>query len=229
MTKSLYLFIIVFCMFVVGILSQELLADSGVVSQRLNGIEAAINACKPDSAYKDDVYGLIVVKDALRSLKEGSGGIGACLVDEKTGKVVARGRNRQYSPYFRSDLHAEMDLLTRYEDWLRKKTGTTSGKATNPRKCENIVLISSVEPCPMCLARIINSGIEKMYYVTPDPEGGMVTHMDCLPPFWKRFAADRDFREASCSPEIRKIAKDLFDYSMRVWSKNKKNKLAVVK
>jgi anaerobic selenocysteine-containing dehydrogenase len=40
-------------------------------------------------------------------------GIGACLVREKSGEIIERGHNRQHSPYFRSDLHAEMDLLDR--------------------------------------------------------------------------------------------------------------------
>lgn len=194
-------------------------ADAGTVTPSFDDIEARINACKPDPGHKDDAYGLIVVKDAITSLKEGSGGIGACLVNEKTGEVVARGRNRQYTPYFRSDLHAEMDLLTRYEDWLRKKGGSASGE--NPRKCENLVLISSVEPCPMCLTRIINSGIKKMYYVVPDEEGGMVTRMDRLPPFWKKRAEKCDYRQAKCSPEIQQIAKDLFDFSMRIWAGKK--------
>lgn len=183
-------------------------------------IEKRISAYKINSEYKDDVYGLIVVRQALVSVKSGSGGIGACLVNEKTGEVVATGRNRQYSPYFRSDLHAEMDLLTRWEEWLRKKGG--AGSESDPRKCENLVLISSMEPCPMCLTRIINSGIKKMYYLAEDPEGGMVTRMDTLPPFWRKFAEGRDFRLAVCSPELRKISEDLFNHSMRVFMNGKK-------
>lgn len=185
----------------------------------LKDIEKRINIYKPNPEYDDDVYGLIVVKQALVSLKSGSGGIGACLVNEKTGEVVATGRNRQYSPYFRSDLHGEMDLLTRWEDWLRKKGGKNSG--SDPRKCEDLVLISSMEPCPMCLTRIINSGIKKMYYLAEDPEGGMVTRMDSLPPFWKKFAEGSDYRLAVCSPELRKISEDLFNYSMRIFAKER--------
>ena len=142
-------------------------ADSG---QSLAAIETRIAMLRPHPDYRDDGFGIIVIKQALMSLKEGSGGIGACLVDEKTGAVVATGRNRQYRPYFRSDLHAEMDLLTRYEDWLRKKGGNASG--VDPRDCHGLVLVSSVEPCPMCLTRIINAGITTMAYVTPRRERG---------------------------------------------------------
>ena len=186
----------------------------------IKDIEKRINEYKLNPAFKDDVFGLLVVKQALISLKEGSGGIGACLVKEKTGEVVATGRNRQYTPYFRSDLHGEMDLLTRWEDWLRKKGGSRSGN--DPRNCDGLILVSSMEPCPMCLTRIINAGIKKMIYLAEDHDGGMVTRMDNLPPFWKKFAEGVEYRLAVCSPELRKISEDLFNYSMRIFADRKK-------
>lgn len=189
-------------------------------AQQIDKIEVRVQRLQADPAYRDDVYGLIVVKQALASIKEGSGGIGACLVDETTGKVIARGRNRQYKPYFRSDLHAEMDLLTRYEDWLRKKGGRES--KIDLRACKNLVLVSSVEPCPMCLTRIINAGIKKMVYVIPDETGGMVSRMDQLPPFWKERTLQCDYRQAICSPEIQQIAHDLFNFSVRNWGVKEK-------
>lgn len=176
-------------------------------------LEKRIMSYTINESFKDDFFGLVVVKTALVSIKEGSGGIGACLVDGTTGKVVEYGRNRQYDTYFRSDLHAEMDLLNRYEDRMQKKR--SSKKDNVPRDCKNLVLITSVEPCPMCLTRIINSGIKTVLYVAEDKQGGMATRLDCLPPFWREFAADREFRRADCSQEIRKIAHDLFHFSHR--------------
>lgn len=187
---------------------------------RLATLENRILNYQIDNAYRDDPYGLVVIKSGLDSLKEGSGGIGACLVDSTTGKVIEYGRNRQYATYFRSDLHGEMDLLNRYED--RMKKSTRSRTAENPRECKNLVLVSSMEPCPMCLTRIINSGIKTVLYVTEDKEGGMVTRMKHLPPFWREFAADREFRKADCSPKLRQIAHDLFHFSHRDFAKNRK-------
>ena len=187
--------------------------------EKLNKLEKRITSYKINKIYKDDPYGLLVVKSALASLKEGSGGIGACLVDSTTGKVVEYGRNRQYTTYFRSDLHAEMDLLNRYEDRMKKTSSRKKG--SNPRECENLVLVTSVEPCPMCLTRIINSGIKIVLYVVEDKRGGMATRLDCLPPFWREFAADREFRKAACSPELEKIAHDLFHFSHRDFAKNR--------
>ena len=182
-------------------------------------LEKRIESYTINPGFKDDAYALMVVKSALKSIGQGSGGIGACLVDSITGKVVETGRNRQYTTYFRSDLHAEMDLLNRYEERMKKKNDPEKG--INARDCSNLVLVSSVEPCPMCLTRIINSGIKKVLYVVEDKEGGMVTRIDSLPPFWRDFAADRQFKRADCSPQIRKIALDLFYFSHRNFAKNR--------
>lgn len=211
----LYLVICLACAFTMGV-PFSARADS----PSIENLKKRIDAVKPQPGRQDDIYGLIVIRDAMISLEEGSGGIGACLVDETTGRVVARGRNRQYAPYFRSDRHAEMDLLTRYEDQMRKKGGSASGN--DPRECKNLVLISSVEPCPMCLTRIINAGIKKMLYVVPDKNGGMVSRIDQLPPFWRNIARQCEYRQADCSPEIQRIARDLFDFSMRNWKKMSK-------
>ena len=193
--------------------SSGALAES---KERVARLEERVESYRIDPAYRDDPYGLIVVRHALKALKEGSGGIGACLVNSTSGEVVQHGWNRQYTEYFRSDLHAEMDLLNRYENRV-KKTIEGGGK---PRSCENLVLVTSVEPCPMCLTRIINAGIKTMLYVVKDEQGGMVARMDSLPPFWRKFATDREFRRADCSPELRSVARDLFLYSDRSFAGN---------
>jgi tRNA(adenine34) deaminase len=189
-------------------------------AQKLADLENRITQYTIQPGFPDDPYGLIVVKAALEAIKGESGGIGACLVDARTGQVVETGRNRQFTTYFRSDLHAEMDLLNRYEDRVKKLRSPRNGG--NPRECPHLLLISSVEPCPMCLTRIINSGIKTVLYVVEDKQGGMVTRLDQLPPFWREFAADREFRQADCSPELRQIALELFHFSHRDFAKNPK-------
>ena len=188
---------------------------------RIKGLEKRVNSYVINESYPDDIYGLIVVKAAMRSILEGSGGIGACLVDSTTGRVVEEGRNRQYTHYFRSDMHAEMDLLNRYEDRVQKKRPPQGGG--DMRDCGGLVLVTSVEPCPMCLTRIINSGIKTVLYVIEDKDGGMATRIDQLPPFWQEFAADREFRKARCSPDLSKLAFDLFHLSDRSFARKPKN------
>jgi tRNA(adenine34) deaminase len=152
---------------------------------------------------------LVTIREALIGSRENNGGIGACLVREATGEIVEKGHNRQYEPYFRSDLHAEMDLLTRYEERIKAQRFKTSSYG-DPRKIGGLVLYCSVEPCPMCLTRIINMGLKKVYFAVPDREGGMVRRIHDLPPFWKDKAATNVYAPANCSSELKGIAKQLF-------------------
>jgi tRNA(adenine34) deaminase len=176
----------------------------------LDAIEKQIKAFTPDPGYPDDRFAMITIMEAIAAAREKNGGIGACLVREKDGMIIERGHNRQYDPYFRSDRHAEMDLLNRFENRLRIKIDR-NGKSGNPRQCyKGLVLYSSVEPCPMCLTRIINTGIVKVYFVAPDETGGMANHIDSLPPFWRALTEDRVFLPANCSPLLKELSLSLF-------------------
>jgi cytosine deaminase len=75
---------------------------------------------------------------------------------------------------------------------------------------KGIVLYTSVEPCPMCLTRIINSGIKEVRYAAVDETGGMATRFQDLPPFWKDLAEGISLKQAECSPELKTIARKLF-------------------
>ena len=103
-----------------------------------------------------------------------------------------------------------MNLLDRYEDRIKVQRIET-GEDRNPRRCyDGLILYTSVEPCPMCLARIINTGIKKVYYVAPDETGGMSARVDALPPFWRDLAKKQSFQQINCSPLLREIALRLF-------------------
>lgn len=178
----------------------------------LTAIEQRIDAYTPDSRYPDDPFVLTTLREALLGARERNGGIGACLVEKATGKIVERGHNSQYEPYFRSDLHAEMDLLTRYEERMRITRSSNPDDPTfrDPRRMQGLVLYSSLEPCPMCLTRIINAGVKEVYYAAPDKTGGMACRFDGLPPFWQTMARDLVIAPARCSPELATIAAKLF-------------------
>jgi tRNA(adenine34) deaminase len=175
-------------------------------------IEKRINSYVPDPRYPDDTFILATLREGLLGARERNGGIGACLVRKATGEIIEQGHNRQYEPYFRSDLHAEMDLLDRYEERVRKTRSRDPKDPTfrNPRNMEGLVLYTSVEPCPMCLGRIINAGVHEVYYAAPDIEGGMARRFRDLPPSWKAMARGMVIGPARCSPELQDIARDLF-------------------
>jgi tRNA(adenine34) deaminase len=175
----------------------------------LDEIEKRVNSFVPDPRYSDDPFILVTIQEAIAGSRENNGGIGACLVRETTGEIVEKGHNRQYEPYFRSDLHAEMDLLTRYEERVKAQRFRPP-PSDDPRKVGGLVLYSSVEPCPMCLTRIINMGLKKVFFAIPDPTGGMVQRIKDLPPFWRDLAAANVYTLANCSPELKDFAKRLF-------------------
>ncbi|MBU1692887.1 MAG: nucleoside deaminase [Verrucomicrobia bacterium] len=189
-------------------------ADTTNPSTSLDELEKRIALFKPDPTYRDDNAALVALREAVAAAKEGNYGIGACLVDEITGEIIQRGRNHIFSPYFRSDLHAEMDVLTGYEQRV---------KAHTP-KVEGLVLITSLEPCPMCLARIITAGVQKVYYLAPDPYGGMVHLFKNLPPIWQEIAQGRTYEPAQCSPGLTTIATEVFKYSAEMLDERLKEK-----
>jgi tRNA(adenine34) deaminase len=183
-----------------------------VSPHELDAIEKKINTYVADPSYPDDPFILVTVKEGLKGARERNGGIGACLVRKSDSVVIEQAHNRQHEPYFRSDLHAEMDLLDRYEERIKLTRSRDPHNPTfrNPRNMIGIVLYTSVEPCPMCLARIINSGVQEVYYAAPDEDGGMAGRFNNLPPSWKRMAAGLVIKHARCSPELKELAASLF-------------------
>jgi len=89
----------------------------------------------------DDDFGWLACVLALAAVTSGNFGVGSVLVDCSR-DIVAWGHNQVFSPYFRSDRHAEMVVVDRYEKLYRN--------ATKPKAH---TLYTSLEPCPMCLAR----------------------------------------------------------------------------
>ncbi|MFW6113626.1 MAG: nucleoside deaminase [Actinomycetota bacterium] len=146
---------------------------------------------------EDDHYGWLAAVLALRAVSRGNGGVGCVLVDGD-GDIIVHGHNAAFVPYFRSDLHAEMVVMDRFEDMR-------GGSA--PR---DLTLYTSVEPCPMCLVRLICSGIGRVLYLAGDEQGGMASRMPALPSIWLELAEGRIFGQADCSPELIEAALSIF-------------------
>lgn len=161
----------------------------------LEALERRIAAFVPNPAFEGDPYALCTLHEAAKAVGEGSGGIGACLVHKGTGEIIQGGRNQVYTPHYRSDRHAEMDVLNKYED--------RRGKGGDPLPpAEDLVLYTSLEPCPMCFSRILMTDIPTVYYVAPDPFGGMTSKVETLPGRFRKMAEGRTFVQLACSPEL---------------------------
>ncbi len=137
-------------------------------------MEEELKSFTPDPKYFHDFFIKAVLEEAILAVKEGNYGVGAMLVN-KNGEIILKGHNKLFKPYPRSDLHAEMDLLNKFED---KFKGSESLK--------NYTLYVSMEPCPMCLTRLIYAGISRAYYPISDPDGGGVQILKEFPSEWKK-------------------------------------------
>ena len=150
------------------------------------------------TAYKDQTLGILVCEEALAAARAKTYGVGAILLDPD-GTVIQRARNQVFSPHFRSDLHAEMVLLNAFEE-----------NSPPAKSMCAYTLTSSLEPCPMCLSRLLIAGVQTVKYLAPDEWGGMVTHMHALPKAWEHLAEGRTFVLADVSEDLRQLALDLF-------------------
>jgi len=148
--------------------------------------------------HQHDRYVLASIQEAIEAAKEGNFGVGAVIVDPK-GKIVMAGHNHVFNPHFRSDIHAEMDTMNKFEDTFTEVTSM-----------RDYFLFTSLEPCPMCLTRLITSGVGQIYHAAPDVETGMVSRLNNLSPVWVDLADSQIFAQADCSPELIDIALQVF-------------------
>ncbi len=169
----------------------------------LESMGAALRGFSPDPRRRHDPFALAVLEEALAAAVEGNYGIGACLVRKETGEVVMRGRHRVFQPFFRKDLHAEIDVLTRY--------GKAAGEAGSAM--DRLVLFSSIEPCPMCLGRIVSSGVGAAFYLASDSESRMAYLRERRPAVWKGIAGGGAYGKADCSPLLPELALGIFLFS----------------
>ncbi|MCX6327492.1 MAG: nucleoside deaminase [Bacteroidia bacterium] len=168
----------------------------------LEKVQNYLVAFQPSEEYSDDAYAKAANLQALKSVMQGGYGIGSVLIDQK-GKIIAAAHNSQIQKH-RSDLHAEMTLLTNFEESCLAKQYVNI-YVYKP----GLIVFSSAEPCPMCYIRINTAGADTKY-CTPGPDDGMVSRTDFLPPAWKEMAMKRKVSIGVCSPVMQKISHLLF-------------------
>jgi tRNA(Arg) A34 adenosine deaminase TadA len=168
----------------------------------LQKIQTYLVAFLPEPQYSDDIYAKEANLQALKSVMQGGYGIGSVLINQE-GKIIAAAHNSQMQRH-RSDLHAEMTLLTDFEEsrLARKYVNIYVYKP-------GMTVFSSAEPCPMCYIRINTTGCDTKY-CTPGPDDGMASRTEYLPPAWKAMAEKRKVSIGNCSPIMQKMAHLLF-------------------
>lgn len=158
---------------------------------------------QPQAQYPDDAYAWLTCTLALEAVASDNFGVGAILIDAG-GQVVAQGHNRVFHPYFRSDRHAEMVVLESWEEG-RPQVPWPGG----------LTLFTSLEPCPMCLVRLLTADVRCVLFAAEDPGGGMVQRMNRLPPSWLELAQRKTFAQAQCSPELTHAAGAIFRINLQ--------------
>jgi len=188
---------------------KELLSKLEVKSDDLIGFKKSLIDYRIKTNHQDDYYAWISAIFALYAIADDNFGIGSVLIDESK-KIIAEGHNHVFSPYFRSDRHAEMVVLNTFEDKVRHL-------AARQAICiEQYTLFTSLEPCPMCSARIITSGIGNIKYTVADDTGGFTQKINEFPAAWQELTNipyKQYFNKADCSNELVSISSDIFLYN----------------
>ncbi len=165
-------------------------------------VESFILKYQPQKKYPEDLFCKESIIQTITGFKEGGYGIGAVLVDSK-GNIIFKSHNSQIQKH-RSDLHAEMTLLTDFE----------SSRISRPYMNRydykpGLVVYSSAEPCPMCIIRLASARVITKY-CCPGPDDGMASRIDCLPSSWRDLVHKYPCTKAESSPVLQKIAHLMF-------------------
>ena len=150
----------------------------------------------PDDQYLDDSVAIHCCRLSLDALEQGNYGVAAVLLNPE-GDIVAQAENRVFSNGYNSGAHAEMLLIDQLE------------KGKLPYRPEQLTMLVSLEPCPMCLARILLSGLGSVRYMAADKEGGMLSKVDDFPPAWRDLGQIQNHYHAHVSPAVRQLAHDI--------------------
>ena len=154
--------------------------------------------CAAHTDHGDQEIGLLACREALGAAERGNYGVGAVLIDPQ-GDVIERGQNEAFYPNFRSERHAEMVVMNAFE-----------ARCPQLDNMRGYTLVSSLEPCPMCIARLLITGVETVKFLALDELGGMATRLHQLPTAWERLGQRVEFVLADVSEELRQFALDAF-------------------
>jgi tRNA(Arg) A34 adenosine deaminase TadA len=155
-----------------------------------------------EEKYPDERYIWTACILALRATSQGNFGVGAIITNAR-GEMVSWGHNEVFFPCFASNKHAEMVAMDYFESSFKNTAGIRTHR-----------LYTSVECCPMCLVRLIQSGIGTVIFAAPDPPGGMGRRIRELPQAWADLSKRQTFRQADCNPVLIDIARQIFEYDI---------------
>ena len=109
----------------------------------------------------DKEYMELALTEAKKAYDMGEVPIGAVLIDDESGVVVAAGHNLREINHD-ATAHAEMEVIRKACEKLGRwrLSGTT--------------LYVTIEPCPMCAGALMNSRVDRLVYGSPEAKFGAV-------------------------------------------------------
>lgn len=165
--------------------------------------EEYVETFRPNDKFEHESLALRVCQLAAIAASKNTYGVGALLANEQ-GEIIVEGHNESFVGGFRSDMHAEMVVMNRFED-----------ETEGPLDLSGYTLVSSLEPCPMCMTRLIFAGVGTILHVCPDNIGGMVQRIASLPPIFRELTERKkqQWKLADCSEELREASYHIWDLS----------------
>ncbi len=109
---------------------------------------------------RDDAHYMSeALKEARKAYARGEAPVGAVIVRDRGGEIIARGRNEREA---KGDptLHAEMTAIRR----AARRMGTW--------RLEGCSIYATLEPCAMCAGAIVQSRIAKLVFGAKDTKAG---------------------------------------------------------
>jgi len=108
-------------------------------------------------------YMEIALSEAQAAAERGEVPVGAVLVDEASGDIIAQSGNRT----------EELNDATAHAEVLVIRQG---GKRLGTPRLENCDLYVTLEPCAMCATAISFARLRRLHFGAYDPKGGGVDH-----------------------------------------------------
>lgn len=142
------------------------------------------------------IYMELALKEAEKAFLEGEVPVGALLLCN--GKIIAKGHNRREETHDISS-HAEIEVLR------------DGGAYLGSHHLNKTVLYVTLEPCPMCLGAILQSGISQLVYGAKDIHMGAVESYMKIEEFPKSkgFSVIGGIQENKCSKILQEFFKKL--------------------
>lgn len=148
---------------------------------------------------KDQEYINLAIKEAYKAYEKGEIPVGAIIVDNATGEILAKAYNTKESKKI-SINHAEINAIKK------------ASKKRNSWRLDNTTMYVSLEPCPMCMSAIIQSRISSLVYCLNEPQSGACHSLIDLTKFQK---SNITVFKVKDDDEYKKILNEFFKLKIR--------------